>query len=120
MVVAATPPIAMYSRKPCRLWLSYWDWRFVLRTIRPIAQNTTRLFPHITRACQGVVFHSVDIAKQFMEKARTSTGLKVTVDILAGVYETGKKCATDFLKNMRIVFDENLPRWNYRALPQSR
>jgi Rhodopirellula transposase DDE domain len=78
-----------------------------------------RLFPHITRACQGVVFHTVDIAKQFMEKAKTSTGLKVTVAILAGVYETGKKCATDFLKNMRIVFDENLPRWNYRALPQA-
>ena len=34
-----------------------------------------RLFPHITRACQGVVFHSVAIAKQFMEKAKTSKGL---------------------------------------------
>ena len=45
-------------------------------------------------------------------------GLKVTVDILAGVCETGKKCATDFLENMRIVFDDHLPRWNYRALPQ--
>ena len=76
-----------------------------------------RLFPHITRACQGVVFHSVAIAQQFMEKARTSTGLKVTVAILTGVYETGKKCAADFLDTMRIVFDEHLPRWNYRAIP---
>ena len=76
-----------------------------------------RLFPHITRACQGVVFHSLAIAKQFMEKARTSMGLKVTVDILAGFYETGRKCATDFLETMRIVFDEHLPRWNYRAIP---
>ncbi|MDZ4149535.1 ISAzo13-like element transposase-related protein, partial [Methylicorpusculum sp.] len=64
------------------------------------------------------VFHTVDIAKQFMEKAKTSTGLKVTVDILAGTYETGKKCASDFLENMRIVFDDFLPRWNYRALPK--
>jgi hypothetical protein len=79
-----------------------------------------RLFPHITRACQGVVFHSVEIAKQFMEKAKTTTGLKVTVDILTGIYETGKKCAADFIENMRIVFDAFLPRWNYRALPQSR
>jgi len=77
-----------------------------------------RLFPHITRACQGVVFHSVLIAKQFMEKAKTRTGLKVTVDILTGVYATGKKCAVDFLETMRIVFDDNLPRWNYRAIPQ--
>jgi hypothetical protein len=79
-----------------------------------------RLFPHITRACQGVVFHTVDIAKQFMEKATTTAGLKVTVGILAGLYETGKKCAADFFENARIVFDQHLPRWNYRALPLSR
>lgn len=78
-----------------------------------------RLFPHITRACQGVVFHSVAIAKQFMERAKTTTGLKVTVEILAGVYVTGKKCATDFLETMRIVFDNFLPRWNYRAIPMA-
>ena len=78
-----------------------------------------RLFPHISRACQGVVFHSVAIAKQFMECAKTSTGLKVTVDILTGVYATGKKCAKDFLDTMRIVFDDFLPRWNYRALPMA-
>jgi hypothetical protein len=77
-----------------------------------------RLFPHITHACQGVIFHSVTIAKQFMEKAKTCTGLKVTVDILSGVYATGKKCAKDFVDNMRIIFDDYLPRWNYRAIPQ--
>ena len=79
-----------------------------------------RLFPHITRACQGVVFHTIDIAKQFMEKANTTTGLKVTVDILAGIYETGKKCAADFIENARIVFDQHLPRWSYRARRQGR
>ena len=77
-----------------------------------------RLFPHITRACQGVVFHSVAIAKQFMEQARTSKGLTVTVDILTAVYATGKKCAADFLNTMRIIFDDHLPRWNYRAIPK--
>jgi Rhodopirellula transposase DDE domain len=78
-----------------------------------------RLFSHITRACQGVVFHSVAIAKQFMEKAKTGKGLKVTVDILTGVYVTGKKCAVSFLENMKIIFDDYLPRWNYRAVPQT-
>ena len=43
--------------------------------------------------------------------------MKVTVDILTGVYITGKKVGTDFLENMRIVFDEDMPRWNYRAIP---
>jgi hypothetical protein len=78
-----------------------------------------RLFPHITRACQGVIFHTVDIAKQFMAQAKTRTGLKVTVDILNGVYVTGKKCAENFLETMTIKFDDLLPRWNYTALPQS-
>jgi len=77
-----------------------------------------RLFPHVTRACQGVIFHSVAIAKQFMEKTKTRVGLKVTVDILQGVYATGKKCAANFLENIRIIFDEHLPRWNYRAIPE--
>jgi len=53
-----------------------------------------------------------------MEKAKTTTGLKVTVDILTGVYATGKKCAANFLETIRIIFDEHLPRWNYRAIPQ--
>lgn len=78
-----------------------------------------RLFPHISRACQGVVFHSIGIVKQFMEKASTQTGLKVVVDILSGVYQTGKKCAADFLENMTIAFDEHLPKWNYRAVPRA-
>lgn len=79
-----------------------------------------RLFPHITRACQGVVFHSLAIAKQFMEQAKTTMGLNVTVDILTGVYTTGKKCAADFLKTMTIRFDDYLPRWNYQAIPKDR
>lgn len=79
-----------------------------------------RLFPHITRACQGVVFHSVAIAKQFMERAKTTTGLKVTVEVLTGIYVTGKKCAADFIENMTICFDNFLPRWNYRAIPQGK
>ena len=76
-----------------------------------------RLFAHVTRACQGVTFHTVEIARQFMAKAQTSTGLKVTAEVLEGVYVKGKKVAADFLENMRIVFDEHLPRWNYRAVP---
>jgi hypothetical protein len=52
-------------------------------------------------------------------EAKTTVGLKVTVAIWAGVYKTGKKCAVDFIANMRIVFDKHLPRWNYRALPQA-
>lgn len=77
-----------------------------------------RVFPHVTRACQGVVFHTLDVARQFIERTRTTTGLRVTVGLLEKVYATGRKYAADFRKNMAIVFDDHLPKWNYRAVPQ--
>ena len=76
-----------------------------------------RLFPHITRACQGVIFTSIELVKELIEKTRTSTGLKVTVQIIDQVYETGRKVADDFKETMKIVFDDFLPKWNYTAVP---
>ena len=77
-----------------------------------------RLFPHVTRACQGVVFKDVDTVKSLIEKTKTKTGLKVTVEIIDTIYETGRKASEGFKENMRIRFDEYLPRWNYIAVPQ--
>jgi hypothetical protein len=49
---------------------------------------------------------------------RDQQGLKIEVRILEKVYETGRKCAAGFKKAMKIVFDEFLPKWNYRAVPE--
>lgn len=76
-----------------------------------------RLFPHVTKACQGVIFESVDIVKQLIGKTKTKMGLKVMVNVIEKIYQTGKKTAANFKENMKIVFDEYLPKWNYRALP---
>ena len=76
-----------------------------------------RLFPHITRACQGVIFTSIELVKELVEKTRTSTGLSVTVHIIDKVYETGRKVADDFKETMKIIFDDFLPQWNYTAVP---
>jgi transposase len=76
-----------------------------------------RLFPHVTRACQGVAFTSVTLVKQLMEKTHTAKGLRVVVNILDTVYQTGRKVAQDFKRTMHIIFDEFLPQWNYRAVP---
>ena len=78
-----------------------------------------RVFPHVTRACQGVILHTVEIAKQFIERAKTTTGLRVTVSMLDKVYATGRKYAKGFKQTMKIIFDQHLPKWNYRAIPQS-
>jgi len=76
-----------------------------------------RFFPHVTRACQGVIFTSIELVKELMEKTSTATGLKAFVHVVDKVYETGRKVASDFKENMRIVFDDSLPQWNYRAVP---
>lgn len=78
-----------------------------------------RLFPHLQRACQGVIFSSVEVVKELMEKATTKTGLQVSVHILTKVYTTGRKVAVDFKEQMRVIFDEELPHWNYRVLPET-
>ena len=38
-----------------------------------------RLFPHVTRACRGVIFRTLETVRYYMAKAETTTGLKVEV-----------------------------------------
>jgi hypothetical protein len=78
-----------------------------------------RMFPHVTRACRGVIFRSLETVRYYVSKAETSTGLTVKVSILEKVYQTGRKCAAGFKKTMKSVFDKILPKWNYTAVPQS-
>ena len=77
-----------------------------------------RLFPHLTRACQGVIFTSVAVVQELMAKATTKTGLAVSVNILNKEYATGRKVAADFKEQMGVLFDADLPQWNYRLPPR--
>ena len=76
-----------------------------------------RLFPHVTRACQGVIFTGIEMVKELMSKASTRAGLRVSVDILDQFYQPGRKVAADVKERMRVLFDEELSHWNYRVLP---
>jgi Rhodopirellula transposase DDE domain len=77
-----------------------------------------RLFPHLTRVCRGVIFHTLETVRYYMAKSATATGLTVKVSIIEKVYETGRKYAKGFKQTMKIVFDKVLPKWNYRAVPE--
>lgn len=77
-----------------------------------------RLFPHITRACQGVLFDTLETVVSLMRKASTRTGLRTTVNVIRRVYEIGLKAADDFKETMRAAFDKKIPKWNYRVVPQ--
>lgn len=76
-----------------------------------------RLFPHLTRACKGVVFKSVERVNGLMAKAKTATGLQVVSTILDQPFETKRKITEGFKENMAIQFDDFLPQWNYVAVP---
>ena len=76
-----------------------------------------RLFPHLTRVCQGVVLKSVELVKELMSSAKTKTGLQVFSSILDKPFATKRKVTDDFKETMRIQFDDYLPKWNYTAIP---
>jgi hypothetical protein len=76
-----------------------------------------RLFPHLTRVCRGVIFHTIDVVAELMRKASTRTGLSVAVDIVDRVYEIGRQVSQAAKDAVNLVRDTVLPRWNYRILP---
>jgi hypothetical protein len=76
-----------------------------------------RLFPHITRSMQGLLLTSHDMVKKLLEKTTTQAGLKVIAHITDKVYETGKTVTKEFKENMKIIFDDFLGKWNYKAVP---
>ena len=76
-----------------------------------------RLFPHVSRLCQGVILENVQLFQELISTTTTKTGLKVFTTILDKPYQIGRKIADDFKLNMAIVFDAFLPRWNYTAIP---
>lgn len=78
-----------------------------------------RLFPQVTRACQGIIGECVEQAPDYRSKAATQTGKKVVVKSLDKVDETGRKVAEGFRETMKLVFDKVLPKYNDQAIPAS-
>jgi hypothetical protein len=75
------------------------------------------LFCHITKACKGAVFSSIDVIKKLVDKTSTSKGLKVFSNIKDKVYALARKVSENFKKNIAIEFDDYLGKWNYKAIP---
>jgi hypothetical protein len=80
-----------------------------------------RFFPHVSRACTGLLFDTLQRAVELMRKASTRTGLKTTVNVIRGLYETGRRITDEMKERLRraIDFDTVLPKWNYTVVPQA-
>jgi hypothetical protein len=76
-----------------------------------------RVFPHITKALDGVPLNTVNDAKNKIESAKTKTGLSVIADVIEKQYQKGKKVAKGFMDHLEIKFGDSLPRLNYTISP---
>lgn len=79
-----------------------------------------RFFPHVSRACTGMLFDRLETVVELMRKSSTSTGLRTTVNVIRRVYERGRKATTSLKEWIRSVvqFAPVLPKWNYTITPQ--
>lgn len=76
-----------------------------------------RVFPHITRAMEGVKIESVDDAKNLIKKTKTASGLKVLVSTTKKIYQKGKKVAKEMLEKINLKKHGNLGQLNYTVAP---
>lgn len=77
-----------------------------------------RFFPHLGRACAGMLFDSLETVVALMRRASTTTGLTTTVNVIRRAYEKGRNATEKMKQNIKIIFDQLLPKWNYKAVPQ--
>ena len=78
-----------------------------------------RMFPHVTRACQGVIFENYEQVQKYIETTHTKTGLSVNAEIIRKEYEKGRKLTTSEIDSINIYHDDFLGKWNYRILPNN-
>jgi hypothetical protein len=74
-----------------------------------------RLFCHVSRALKAVVLKTIQVAKDFISRTKTTTGLQVVAEIARRMYPKGLKASREFLDNNPIRFDDFLPELNYTA-----
>jgi hypothetical protein len=77
-----------------------------------------RLFPHVGRACRGMLFDSIDRVVELIRQTSTATGLRTTVKVIRRAYEKGRNATEQMKQNLCTIHDELMPKWNYKTAPQ--
>ena len=76
-----------------------------------------KLFCHVHRAMQGVVFKDYQTVKELIENTKTASGLNVKVSINSKIYSKSEKLSQNEIETLNIIPDSFLPKWNYAILP---
>jgi len=73
-----------------------------------------RLFCHVHKAMQGVVFSDYNLVKELISKTKTDTGLKVHVRLNLKEYKIGLKTDKKEVDYSRVQFNKQVPHLSYR------
>ena len=76
-----------------------------------------RLFCHVHKAMEGVVFSDYQIVQNAMKQTMTTTGLTVVVRLNLKLYEKGGKTDKKEVDKKRILYHSEIPELNYRIFP---
>ena len=78
-----------------------------------------RLFSQVNRSWSGAPLLSIEDAARRAAMTTTKTGLTVHVDINSKTYEINRPIDKDYERRLgwQVVFDPNLPKWNYLIKP---
>ena len=66
------------------------------------------------RACQGKLFDTLETVVQLMHHGHDQAEVKV----IRRAYNFGRQVAQNFKANINTLFDDLIPKWNYRVVPQ--
>lgn len=77
-----------------------------------------RVFPHVTRAMEGILLETHEQVQTLIEKTYTKTGLKVTASIIKKAYNIGRVITKKMLESIPVVYDMEIPGLNYSVCPQ--
>jgi hypothetical protein len=73
-----------------------------------------KAFSFISKSWSGIVFNNYEIIRQLAEETTTNTGFSVKAYINPKRYEIGKKASEEFMQAMPVIFNNYLPKWNYK------
>lgn len=78
-----------------------------------------RMFCHVHRSCEWVMFTAIEIVQQLMAKTRTNEWLTIEVWINKTIYETWRKIPKEHEEKVRSIahHDDILPNRNYVIKP---
>lgn len=76
-----------------------------------------RLFSHVHRAMEGVIFSDYQTVQKIIENTSTKTGLTVVVRLNLKEYQKGLSIEKETIDEKRISYHPVIPELNYRIYP---